>query len=98
MRAHLVREHLNRYIRQCSHVQDLGQLRRHDLAPPHDPVQCRLIENHAEPRRIFSHEDALPGEFCLYLQLDLSGAEQGHGTLVAGARVVRCLQESVHHR
>jgi hypothetical protein len=98
MRADLEWEHLDRDVRQRRGVQELGQLRCHDLASSHHPVQCRLIEHDTEAGRAFLPEDALPGELCLYLQLDLIRAETGHGTFVAGASVIRCLQESVHHR
>src|SRR5579859_1879115 len=71
VRATIIRENLDRSVRQGRHLQDLSQLRRHDLTSADHPVQGRLIENHMKTGRGSPGEDALPGEFRLDLPVDL---------------------------
>jgi hypothetical protein len=96
--AYFVRENLHLYVRQSRHVDDLGQLSGHDLAPANHPVQRRFVENNGEAGRVGLGEDALPGEFRLDLPVDLFGIEPGHGTLVISPCVVGGVEETMHHR
>src|SRR5260370_42281794 len=86
------REDLHLDVRQGRHVEDLGQLRHHDLTAPDHPVQRRLIEHHGETRWAITYENLLTGELGLDLLLDLFRGEPRHGAFVASPRVVGGLQ------